>query len=145
MIEKDLNKRVERDSSAISLTSLRNLLRTGSDEEIKSALTDELIHRRLIYCPRISRDMLDDWGLFGCCPGFIYVVSRVHNSTDTLNEDMWQQAKTSKGIEVGQHFLQALPHWDSFPSTMFKYEIIRSENESEEYRKLISVLEITVM
>lgn len=123
-------------------TSLRTLLKHGSEQDLKQALTDDLVRQRLIYCPRINNDLLDDWGIFGHSRGFIYVVGKTHNGTTTVNEDMWQQGKTVKGIGVGRHFMQALPHYDSFPTSMFNHEIIRSGAETDEYNRLLTALGI---
>lgn len=125
------------------LTSIRTLLQKGSEQDIKLAITDELVRQRLIYCPEINNDLTDGWGMFGFSRGFIFLIGKTHNETTTINEDMWQQAKTTKGIEVGRHFMQGLSHYGSFPISMFEYEIIRSEVETLEYERLINALEIT--
>ena len=132
-----------REPSKAVLTSLSGLLQNGSDDDIRMVVTDQFVRKHLIYCPSINNDMTDGWGMFGYSRGFIYVARKRHNDTRTLNEDMWQQGKTGKGIEVGRHIMLGIPHYDFFPGSLFEHTVIRSEAETRQYHRLLEVMGIT--
>lgn len=132
------------DSKSPATTSRLELPEKLDDPEVLRAFfTPEIVQKRLIYCPQINNDLTDDWGMFGYSQGFIYIIEKRHNDTTTFNEDMWQLGRTDKGLELGDHFMRYIPHYDFFPRTMFNANIIREEVDRRVFSAFCEALNIS--
>ncbi len=121
-------------------------MRLGADkepneEELKKFFTPEVI-QRLIYCPAINRDLLDDWNMFGKGPGYLYVAGRRYKGEKTLSDMGMLRAvttdkiKTASGVE-----LLTVPDYDLFPREKFIAQEITAERTPRTFMYLRKVLE----
>lgn len=112
-----------------------------SEEVLKEFFTPEVI-QRLIYCPKINVDLLDDWGMFGYEPGYVFVCGRNYEGAQTFADQGMLKAittnmiKTASGIE-----LMTIPHYDFFPKRKFSTQIITADGTPKTFVFLRQLLE----
>jgi hypothetical protein len=93
------------------------------EKEIKQFYEDPENLARTLYCPQVNIDELDDWGMFGFTPGFIYIEKRNYKGQRTLADKA-----AGFGLSVAKDHktgLSVIPHFDYFPKHKYDYQLIR--------------------
>lgn len=104
------------------------------EEEVRAFYEDPANVSRTVYCPEVNVDLLDDWGMFGFEPGFIFIEKVNYKGSVTLADkaaslglSMAVDPKTGLGV---------ISHYDYFPKRKFDHQIIRKSD----YHGLFNVL-----
>ncbi len=109
----------------------------GQGEEIiRKFYEDESNISRTIFCPEINVDEIDDWGMFGYTPGFIYIESKRYEGSRTLADEAsllgLSTATSPSGISLISHF-------DYFPKYEFNYQLIRKSHYPADFEILLKM------
>jgi hypothetical protein len=95
------------------------------EEDIRKFFEDPENVSRTIFCNKVNSDLLDDWGIFGYTPGFIFIEEKNYNGNKTLAD---RAASTGLSIAVDPKTgLGVMSHFDYFPKHKFEYEVIRQK------------------
>lgn len=89
-------------------------------------------------CPQINKDLLDDWGLYGYEPGFIFVVGNYENPPNTRAAEMWATQQLLNWDPVEK--LPIMGHYDFFPKLSLKHQIITPTETPRTFAYLYELL-----
>jgi len=97
-----------------------------------------VVSQRLILCPKINRDMTDDWGMFGFEPGFIFVCGLAREGERCFNDFFWKTNQSLSWDPVTR--LPILPHYDYFPRRKFHSQEITQERTPRTFTFLFQLV-----
>ena len=97
-----------------------------STPELEAFLTDEVIKNRVIYCPNIRVDALDEMGMSGYVSGYFFICEDQGGKARTLARVDWDAGRSIQIIDG----MPAISHHDLFPYSNggLKYQVIKEEN-----------------
>ena len=112
---------------------------------------------RVIACPQINRDSLDDWGIYGYLPGFIYVKGVKYKGAKSLNDMAFLGRQQGEDVDsdpvlasagfkhrrtaLGQN-MWTIDHYDFFPRYKLDGVTITSESHPSTFAYLHRALEV---
>lgn len=107
------------------------------ESEIRKFYEDPENVSRTIFCKQINVDELDDWGMFGYTPGFIYIEKKRYEGERTLAD---KAAGLGLSIAVDPKTgLGVMNHFDYFPKHKFNYQLIRQSEYPEVFKIMTDI------
>lgn len=114
--------------------------RVWDEGEVRKFYEDPENISRTIYCKEVNVDELDDWGMFGYTPGFVYIEKVNYKGSRTLADKA-----ASLGLVVAvdpKSGLGIMNHFDYFPKHKFDYTLIRRENDPKLYALMCDIFRV---
>ena len=108
-----------------------------NEKEIREFYKDPENISRTIFCRKMNVDELDDWGMFGYEPGFIYIEEVRYKGEKTLADEA-----ASLGLSVAvdpKTGLGVMNHFDYFPKMKFDYQLIRKSEYPEVFEIMCDI------
>ena len=108
---------------------------TSDPEALEKFFTTEMLGR-VLACPKINVDLLDDWGILGTEPGFLFLCSMNYEGARSLNDRLWLQGRTVR--TVSGLSVPVIGSYDSVPRIKFSFDIATPSNRAAVYRFLLN-------
>ena len=107
------------------------------EKEIRKFYEDPENIARTVYCPEVNFDQLDDWGMFGFTPSFIYIEKSNYKGRKTLaDEAAVLGLSVIKDPKTG---LSAIPHFDYFPKMKYNYQLIKKSEYPQVFKIMCDI------
>ncbi len=108
-----------------------------SKNEVMKFFEDTSNIHRTIFCKEVNVDEIDDWGMFGYEPDFIFIEKKNYEGARTLADQaslfglsIARDPKTGLGL---------MNHFDYFPRHKFEYRVIKRSHDRELFDLLCEI------
>lgn len=104
-----------------------------SEDALLAFFTQEMI-RRLVVCPQINIDLIDDWERFGHEPGYFFICKRNYKGVKRLSDLGILKGNAIRYITMpnGQKLMWA-PNWATYPHYKYLVQVITSRRTPRTY------------
>lgn len=117
--------------------------RVWNEDEVRKFYENPENVRRTIYCRNINVDELDDWGMFGYTPGFIFIEKSRYKGIRTPAD---RAASVGLSIAVDrQTGLGVMNHFDFFPKYKFEYVLVKKDSDRKLFELMCDIFSVKKM